>query len=104
MFFKCALLKEFNTNIKCSLPAKLKKNAIRFFFFYYSLNKFACDWKEVNMFYVGETDPEKLVNTSIKAMLAALDPDTAYSGFLGLWLESRRNLLPRGRGGCPLVA
>ncbi len=35
-------------------------------------------FRELNMFYVDETDPEKLVTTSIDAMLASLDPYTTY--------------------------
>ncbi|MDP4207492.1 MAG: S41 family peptidase [Bacteroidota bacterium] len=39
---------------------------------YYSL------FKEVNLYYVDETDPEKLINTSIKSMLSTLDPYTVF--------------------------
>jgi len=39
---------------------------------YYSL------FRELNMFYVDETDPEKLVTTSINAMLSSLDPYTSF--------------------------
>ncbi len=35
-------------------------------------------FRELNMFYVDETDPEKLVTTSIEAMLSSLDPYTTY--------------------------
>lgn len=35
-------------------------------------------FRELNMFYVDETDPEKLVSTSINAMLSSLDPYTTY--------------------------
>lgn len=35
-------------------------------------------FRELNMFYVDETDPEKLVTTSIDAMLSSLDPYTTY--------------------------
>jgi len=35
-------------------------------------------FRELNMFYVDETDPEQLVTTSIDAMLASLDPYTTY--------------------------
>ncbi|MEN8226949.1 MAG: S41 family peptidase [Bacteroidota bacterium] len=35
-------------------------------------------FRELNMFYVDETDPEKLVTTSINAMLTSLDPYTTY--------------------------
>ncbi len=35
-------------------------------------------FRELNMFYVDETDPEKLVGTSIDAMLSSLDPYTVY--------------------------
>lgn len=35
-------------------------------------------FRELNMFYVDETDPEKLINTSIAAMLKSLDPYTTY--------------------------
>ncbi|MCK5685435.1 S41 family peptidase [bacterium] len=35
-------------------------------------------FRELNMFYVDETDPEKLVNTSINSMLKSLDPYTTY--------------------------
>jgi carboxyl-terminal processing protease len=39
---------------------------------YYSL------FRDVNVFYVDETDPEKMVENSIKAMLKKLDPYTVY--------------------------
>lgn len=35
-------------------------------------------FRELNMFYVDETDPEELVTTSIDAMLSSLDPYTSY--------------------------
>lgn len=35
-------------------------------------------FRELNMFYVDETDPEDLVKTSIDAMLSSLDPYTTY--------------------------
>ncbi|MEJ2596672.1 MAG: PDZ domain-containing protein, partial [bacterium] len=35
-------------------------------------------FRELNMFYVDETDPEDLVTTSIDAMLSSLDPYTTY--------------------------
>lgn len=35
-------------------------------------------FRELNMFYVDETDPEELVNTSIKSMLSSLDPYTTF--------------------------
>ncbi len=35
-------------------------------------------YRELNMFYVDETDPEALVTTSINAMLSSLDPYTTY--------------------------
>ncbi|MCK5136872.1 MAG: S41 family peptidase [Bacteroidales bacterium] len=35
-------------------------------------------FRELNMFYVDETDPEELVTTSINAMLSSLDPYTTY--------------------------
>jgi carboxyl-terminal processing protease len=35
-------------------------------------------FRELNRFYVDETDPEELVTTSINAMLSSLDPYTSY--------------------------
>ena len=35
-------------------------------------------FRELNMFYVDETDPEDLITTSIEAMLSSLDPYTTY--------------------------
>jgi carboxyl-terminal processing protease len=35
-------------------------------------------FRELNMFYVDETNPEELVTTSIDAMLSSLDPYTTY--------------------------
>jgi len=35
-------------------------------------------FRELNMFYVDETDPEELITTSINSMLASLDPYTTY--------------------------
>ena len=35
-------------------------------------------FRELNMFYVDETDPEELVATSINSMLRSLDPYTSY--------------------------
>ena len=39
---------------------------------YYSL------FRELNLFYVDETDPEKLVESSIEGMLEDLDPYTSF--------------------------
>jgi len=35
-------------------------------------------FRELNMFYVDEVDPDKLVETSIESMLSSLDPYTTY--------------------------
>jgi len=35
-------------------------------------------FRELNMFYVDETDPEKLVDASINGMLEELDPYTTF--------------------------
>jgi len=35
-------------------------------------------FRELNMFYVDEVDPDKLVTTSIESMLSSLDPYTTY--------------------------
>ena len=35
-------------------------------------------FRELNMFYVDETDPEELITTSIEAMLSSLDPYTTF--------------------------
>lgn len=43
-----------------------------------SLDIYCTLFRELNMFYVDETDPEKLVNTSINSMLKSLDPYTTY--------------------------
>ncbi len=42
------------------------------------LNIYATLFREINMFYVDETDPSKLVTESINAMLKTLDPYTVY--------------------------
>lgn len=42
------------------------------------LNIYATLFRDVNMFYVDETNPGDLVTTSIKAMLRSLDPYTVY--------------------------
>ncbi len=43
-----------------------------------SLDIFATLFKEVNVYYVDEVEPEKLVRKGIDAMLASLDPYTDY--------------------------
>lgn len=43
-----------------------------------SLDIFATLFKEVNVYYVDEVEPEKLVRTGIDAMLESLDPYTDY--------------------------
>jgi carboxyl-terminal processing protease len=43
-----------------------------------SLDIYFSLFKELNTYYVDETDPEKLVKTSIDAMLESLDPYTVY--------------------------
>ncbi len=35
-------------------------------------------FREINLFYVDETDPEKLINSSIEGMLETLDPYTSF--------------------------
>ncbi|WP_059026841.1 S41 family peptidase [Gabonibacter massiliensis] len=42
------------------------------------LNIFATLFRDVNLFYVDEIEPEKLVQTGIDAMLKSLDPYTVY--------------------------
>lgn len=43
-----------------------------------SLDIYYTLFKELNMYYVDDTDPEKLVKTSIDGMLESLDPYTVY--------------------------
>lgn len=43
-----------------------------------SLDIYFTLFKELNLFYVDETDPEKLVEKSIESMLETLDPYTTY--------------------------
>ncbi len=43
-----------------------------------SLDTFYSLFREVNLFYVDQTDPEKLVKTGIDAMLSSLDPYTTF--------------------------
>jgi len=50
----------------------------RFFQIERSLSIFSSLYKEVNAFYVDEVNPNKLMQTSIDAMLATLDPYTNY--------------------------
>ena len=45
---------------------------VKYLDIYYTL------FREVNLYYVDETDPEKLVKTSIDAMLESLDPYTVF--------------------------
>lgn len=50
----------------------------RFFKITQSMSIFSSLYKEVNAFYVDETNPNKLMKTGIDAMLASLDPYTNY--------------------------
>lgn len=43
-----------------------------------NLDIFCTLYRELNMFYVDDTSPEKLITTSIDAMLESLDPYTTY--------------------------
>ena len=43
-----------------------------------SLDIYYTLFRELNMYYVDQTDPEKLVKTSIDAMLESLDPYTVF--------------------------
>lgn len=43
-----------------------------------NLNIFASLFRDVNLFYVDEVNPEKMVTTGINAMLKSLDPYTVY--------------------------
>lgn len=43
-----------------------------------SLDIYFSLFRDVNVYYVDETDPEKMVETSINAMLESLDPYTVY--------------------------
>jgi len=62
--------------------------AILFFGFTYSKDKefeiiknldiFYSLFRELNLFYVDETDPKQLVEASIEGMLKSLDPYTTY--------------------------
>ena len=53
---------------------------------YYSL------FRELNLFYVDETNPEKLVENSIKGMLKELDPYTTYIPESGRWWDDRSKM------------
>lgn len=50
----------------------------RYFEIAKNLDIFATLFKEVNLYYVDEVDPAKLVNTGIEGMLETLDPYTTY--------------------------
>ena len=43
-----------------------------------NLDVFYSLFRELNLFYVDDTDPEKLIETGINSMLASLDPYTVY--------------------------
>src|SRR5690554_7376407 len=43
-----------------------------------NLDIFYSLFRELNSYYVDETDPEKLITTGIEAMLESLDPYTTY--------------------------
>lgn len=43
-----------------------------------NLDVFYSLFRELNLFYVDETDPEKLIESGIKSMLESLDPYTVY--------------------------
>ncbi|MDE6451966.1 MAG: S41 family peptidase [Odoribacter sp.] len=62
--------------ITCGLTAL--KNDDKSFEISKHLNIYATLFRDINMFYVDDTDPGDLVTTSIKAMLKSLDPYTVY--------------------------
>lgn len=62
--------------ISCGLTAL--KNDDKSFEISKHLNIYATLFRDINMFYVDDTDPGDLVTTSIKAMLKSLDPYTVY--------------------------
>ena len=43
-----------------------------------NLNIFASLFRDVNLFYVDDVNPEKMITTGINAMLRSLDPYTVY--------------------------
>jgi carboxyl-terminal processing protease len=49
-----------------------------------NLDIFGKLYREINSFYVEETDPSKLMRTGIKAMLGSLDPYTTFVGEEGI--------------------
>ncbi len=73
---------------------------------YYSL------FRDVNVYYVDETNPEKLVETSINAMLESLDPYTVYIPesemddftFMTTGLYGGIGALIRNKDGQPIIA
>lgn len=59
------------------LTAALKQDDRHFNISKY-LNIYASLFREINMLYVDDIDPEKLINNSINSMLKTLDPYTVY--------------------------
>lgn len=62
--------------LTCSLTAL--RNDDKSFEISKNLNIYATLFRDVNMFYVDEVNPEDLVTSSIKSMLKSLDPYTVY--------------------------
>jgi len=94
-------LHDFNCGFKAYRAETAKSLDI-----YYSL------FRDVNVYYVDETNPEKLVETSINAMLESLDPYTVYIPesemddftFMTTGLYGGIGALIRNKDGQPIIA
>jgi len=77
-----------------------------------SMDIFYSLFRDVNVYYVDETNPEKMVETGIKAMLEELDPYTVYIpekdmdefNFMTTGQYGGIGALIRSTGGFPIVA
>jgi carboxyl-terminal processing protease len=72
------LKKNKNFIIICILSASLYGFADSYFEISKNLDVFTTLYRELNNYYVDETDPGKLMKTGIDAMLKSLDPYTTY--------------------------
>lgn len=69
-----------STILKISLVSILliSSSSLNYFEIHKQLDIFSHIFKEINLYYVDETDPAKLMDKAINSMLSSLDPYTTY--------------------------
>ncbi|GCD77798.1 peptidase S41 [Thermaurantimonas aggregans] len=70
--------KSFSVKIALVALLLISATSLNYFEIHKQLDIFSHIFKEINLYYVDETDPAKLMDKAINSMLSSLDPYTTY--------------------------